>query len=465
MHFTNHNHRFPRHLSTGQILHRRRRVSFPLVHRLFRILRQGFQIRLQHTNDFWPCHQFTVRATKIHNEIYHVTAVMKRFCRFHFTQCKAVLDAPNATGPVPTGVEMFDHRQDSFLQCFGVIKRHATPHHVNVRRWTWYWFVSVVVRCQCFVAHAGVAFDGTAFVVALERGHQVFDGGLEPVVHSKCRQSNGVQVFGFPDEGFHVHGRRGHQPDQGVVLAEVYFLVWVLRLLFLQCWVNRGHELAQLLQVLLGDVQFLEGFTDAQQCLLARGLQWVEDLHAIHVGCETMFGEQFLGPCLDLVTGMGQGQGQLKPSQDLFFFFFVVQSRHNIPSVFNHNQDRIRRLLVLGQCSRFGGRLDCPFFFFLFRCYCRHCCMCIDNIFLLCWRNSQKSIDFRLRFSIRQGRFDCGIRCDGRHRFHRCSGPHDTVFSLFFVLCSLFFVLCSLCRARLCSIVIPPRKLETAKSL
>ena len=112
-------------------------------------------------------------------------------------------------------------------------------------------FVSVVFRCQCFVAHAGVAFDGASFVVALEWGHNVFHSGLEPVVHTGRRQSKEMKVFGFPDGRVDVHGRRGHQPDQHVVLPEGYFLVWLLRVLCLQCWVNRGHERAQLVQVLL----------------------------------------------------------------------------------------------------------------------------------------------------------------------------------------------------------------------
>ena len=92
--------------------------------------------------------------------------------------------------------------------------------------------------------------------------------------------------IGVPDKRLHVHGRRAHQTNQLVVLPKGYFLIWLLRLLFLQFWVNRGHELAQLLQVLLVNVQFGERFTDPQQLLFARGLQWAEDFHVAHVGYE-----------------------------------------------------------------------------------------------------------------------------------------------------------------------------------
>ena len=123
---------FGGHFWTVQMIHGGSGISGPLVLGLRWVFGKLLQIIVESGDHVVSLCQLTVRTSKIDDEMNRVMAVMKGFRSFFGTRQEPILDLTNATSAVATRVEMFNYSGDSFLQRFGVIKRHATPHYVKV---------------------------------------------------------------------------------------------------------------------------------------------------------------------------------------------------------------------------------------------------------------------------------------------------------------------------------------------
>ena len=252
----------------------------------------------------------------------------------------------------------------------------------------------MVVGRVRLVAHALVALDVAALVLAAVRRDDALHHGLELAVEQPREDPQDVNVRALSFERGHVAAGRRGEPHGRVVLAQVgpappprarraRRLRRVRRLAHGR--EQRRGQAGQLAHALVGSVQLAQRRADGVEPRGAKVLERGEDAHVVHVSCEVFDGQEALDPSFDVVVFVGQRERGLEPRQRALVLLLVVQrSGTQGPVIVNPLHDPFGRLALrkqrcLGLCF-LGGELA------LWRCvFSSLCVVCLCVVCLCVW--------------------------------------------------------------------------------